>query len=93
MNMSTAMLKRMQAGAPALGVGLRQARTVDIGRAMVTAGADWLFIDMEHNSMHLDTAVQIAVDAIDRLHTTAESHHRVLIVEVMACSTAARWRS
>jgi 6-phosphofructokinase 1 len=30
-----------------------------------------------------DTAVQIAVDAIDRLHTTAESHHRVLIVEVM----------
>ena len=30
-----------------------------------------------------DTAVTIAVDAIDRLHTTAESHHRVLICEVM----------
>jgi len=30
-----------------------------------------------------DTAVQIATDAIDRLHTTAESHHRVLVVEVM----------
>src|SRR5918998_171274 len=30
-----------------------------------------------------DTAVNIATDAIDRLHTTAESHHRVLIVEVM----------
>ncbi len=30
-----------------------------------------------------DTAVNIAVDAIDRLHTTAESHHRALIVEVM----------
>ena len=29
------------------------------------------------------TAVQTAVDAIDRLHTTAESHHRALIVEVM----------
>ena len=29
------------------------------------------------------TAVQVAVDAIDRLHTTAESHHRVMIVEVM----------
>jgi 6-phosphofructokinase 1 len=29
------------------------------------------------------TAVQIAVDAIDRLHTTAESHDRVLICEVM----------
>lgn len=29
------------------------------------------------------TAVQIATDAIDRLHTTAESHHRVLVCEVM----------
>ena len=29
------------------------------------------------------TAVQIATDAIDRLHTTAESHHRVMVVEVM----------
>jgi ATP-dependent phosphofructokinase / diphosphate-dependent phosphofructokinase len=29
------------------------------------------------------TAVQIAVDALDRLHTTAESHDRVLVVEVM----------
>jgi 6-phosphofructokinase 1 len=30
-----------------------------------------------------NTAVQIAVDAIDRLHTTAESHDRVMVVEVM----------
>lgn len=30
-----------------------------------------------------DTAVQIATEAIDRLHTTAESHHRVIVVEVM----------
>ncbi|MBA3906521.1 MAG: 6-phosphofructokinase [Pseudonocardiales bacterium] len=30
-----------------------------------------------------DTAVNIAMEAIDRLHTTAESHHRALIVEVM----------
>ena len=30
-----------------------------------------------------DTAVTIATEAIDRLHTTAESHHRALIVEVM----------
>jgi len=30
-----------------------------------------------------DTAINIATEAIDRLHTTAESHHRVLIVEVM----------
>ncbi len=30
-----------------------------------------------------DTAVLVAMEAIDRLHTTAESHERVLIVEVM----------
>ncbi|GAA1792675.1 6-phosphofructokinase [Planosporangium flavigriseum] len=30
-----------------------------------------------------DTAVNIAMEAIDRLHTTAESHHRTLVVEVM----------
>ena len=30
-----------------------------------------------------DTALQIATEAIDRLHTTAESHHRILVVEVM----------
>jgi 6-phosphofructokinase 1 len=30
-----------------------------------------------------DTAVNIATEAIDRLHTTAESHHRALICEVM----------
>jgi phosphofructokinase-like protein len=30
-----------------------------------------------------DTALQVATEAIDRLHTTAESHHRIMIVEVM----------
>ena len=30
-----------------------------------------------------DTAINIVMEAIDRLHTTADSHHRVLIVEVM----------
>src|SRR5207248_7305261 len=30
-----------------------------------------------------DTAVNIAMEAIDRLHSTAESHHRTLVVEVM----------
>ena len=30
-----------------------------------------------------DTAVNIVMEAIDRLHTTAESHHRIMVVEVM----------
>ena len=33
-----------------------------------------------------DTALQVATEAIDRLHTTAESHHRILVVEVMGRS-------
>jgi ATP-dependent phosphofructokinase / diphosphate-dependent phosphofructokinase len=39
------------------------------------AGTDYTF--------GFQTAVQIATDAIDRLHTTAESHNRVIVVEVM----------
>ena len=57
--------EKLEAGELAIGVGLRQARTVDIGKAMKTAGFDWLFIDMEHNSMDIDTAVQISVAAQD----------------------------
>ncbi|MCX5897765.1 MAG: 6-phosphofructokinase [Proteobacteria bacterium] len=34
-----------------------------------------------------DTAVHIATEAIDRLHTTAESHHRIMVVEVMGRHT------
>ena len=44
-------------------------------------------IDNDLNATELtfgfNTAVQICVDAIDRLHTTAESHDRVMVVEVM----------
>jgi phosphofructokinase-like protein len=35
------------------------------------------------SSFGFDTAVSFATDAIDRLHTTAEAHHRVMVVEVM----------
>ena len=48
-----------------LGVGLRQSRTSDIGKIMATCGYDWLFIDMEHNSMSVDIASQISVSAQD----------------------------
>ena len=39
------------------------------------------------------TAVQVATEAIDRLHTTAESHNRVMVVEVMGRHTGhiAQW--
>ena len=55
---------RLDKGELALGVILRQARTVDIAPIMKAAGYDWLFLDLEHNSMDLDTAVQIAVTSL-----------------------------
>jgi 6-phosphofructokinase 1 len=56
-----------EAGVPLVGVP----KTIDND----LAGTDFTF--------GFQTAVQIATDAIDRLHTTAESHDRVIIVEVM----------
>jgi 2-keto-3-deoxy-L-rhamnonate aldolase RhmA len=55
--------ERLKKNEVALGVGLRQARTTDIAPAMKSCGFDWLFIDLEHNSMTVDMAVQIAVAA------------------------------
>jgi ATP-dependent phosphofructokinase / diphosphate-dependent phosphofructokinase len=34
-------------------------------------------------SLGFDTAVNVATEAVDRLHTTAESHHRIMVLEVM----------
>ena len=52
-------------GELSLGVGIRQSRTVDIGKIMAASDYDWLFIDMEHNSMGVDVASQISVAAQD----------------------------
>ena len=56
--------ERLAKGELALGIGLRQARTVDIAALMATCGFDWLFIDLEHGTMPLDIAVQISCAAL-----------------------------
>jgi 4-hydroxy-2-oxoheptanedioate aldolase len=56
--------ERLAKGELALGIGLRQARTVDIAAIMAACGFDWLFIDLEHGTMPLDTAVQISCAAL-----------------------------
>jgi 6-phosphofructokinase 1 len=60
-------LKFCQRGAPVIGIP----KTIDndLGATDVTFG--------------FDTAVNVVTEAIDRLQTTAESHHRVMIVETM----------
>ncbi|MBI1992461.1 MAG: 6-phosphofructokinase [Candidatus Omnitrophica bacterium] len=40
-------------------------------------------LSMTDFTFGFDTAVNIATEAIDRLHTTAESHHRIMVAEVM----------
>lgn len=57
--------ERLLAGELAIGVGLRQSRTVDIAKAMKTAGFDWLFLDQEHSMMSLDDAAEISCAAQD----------------------------
>jgi 2-keto-3-deoxy-L-rhamnonate aldolase RhmA len=59
-----AAVERLKAGELAVGIILRQARTVDIAPVMKACGYDWLFLDLEHNSLDLDTAVQISVAAL-----------------------------
>ena len=56
--------RQLRAGKLAVGLGLRQARTVDIAQILKTAGFDWLFIDCEHSSMDLDTAAQISAASL-----------------------------
>jgi len=56
--------ERLAKGELSLGMGIRLSRSVDIAPAMQTAGYDWLFLDLEHSAMDLDTACQIAVAAL-----------------------------
>jgi 2-keto-3-deoxy-L-rhamnonate aldolase RhmA len=56
--------RQLIAGKLALGMGVRQARTVDIAAVAKTCGYDWLFIDMEHGSMDVDLAAQLASAAL-----------------------------
>jgi 2-keto-3-deoxy-L-rhamnonate aldolase RhmA len=56
--------RRLAAGGLALGMGVRQSRTVDVAAIAHGCDFDWLFIDMEHSSTNLDTAAQIAMAAL-----------------------------
>ena len=53
--------QQLESGKLAIGMGLRALRTSDAGMIAKTCGFDWLFIDMEHSSMNVDLAAQIAL--------------------------------
>ena len=57
--------ERLEQGQLSLGCGVRLTRSVEIAAAMKAAGFDWLFLDLEHGTMSIDAAAQIATAALD----------------------------
>ncbi len=57
--------ERLERGELSLGVGLRVLRGVEAAKAMRSAGFDWLFIDLEHGAMSIETAAQMCLAALD----------------------------
>ena len=52
---------RLEAGEVALGVGIILGRTVDTAVILKNCGYDWLFLDLEHGALSLETASQLAM--------------------------------
>jgi 4-hydroxy-2-oxoheptanedioate aldolase len=61
-NAAKARLKKNQL---AIGIGIRLVRNVDIVKVMKAAGFDWLFLDLEHGIMSIETAAAICIAAQD----------------------------
>jgi 4-hydroxy-2-oxoheptanedioate aldolase len=57
--------ERLEQGGVSIGLGVRLARTVDIAKVGKAAGFDWLFLDLEHGPMSLETCSAISVAALD----------------------------
>lgn len=63
--MTNIALEKLRLEELSLGVVLRQARSVETAKIFETAGFDWLFLDLEHNSMSIETACEMSVAALD----------------------------
>jgi 4-hydroxy-2-oxoheptanedioate aldolase len=57
--------ERLERGELSLGVGVRVVRSVEVAKAMKSAGFDWLFIDLEHGALSIETASQMCLAALD----------------------------
>jgi 2-keto-3-deoxy-L-rhamnonate aldolase RhmA len=57
--------ERLERDELALGFGVRVARSVEIAKAARWAGFDWLFIDLEHGALSIETAAALAVAGLD----------------------------
>jgi 4-hydroxy-2-oxoheptanedioate aldolase len=57
--------ERLERGELSLGVGIRVMRGVEVVKAMKGVGFDWLFIDLEHGALSIETAAQMCLAALD----------------------------
>jgi 2-keto-3-deoxy-L-rhamnonate aldolase RhmA len=57
--------ERLERGEVSIGLGVRLMRSVDVAKVAKSCGFDWLFLDLEHGSMSLETCSQISVAALD----------------------------
>ncbi len=57
--------QKLAAGEMALGMGVRIARGVEIAKVAKVCGYDWLFIDMEHSPLNMETVADINVAGLD----------------------------
>lgn len=76
------VLKRLREGDLALGFGIRQARTADLGMIARACGYDWVMLDLEHNTMNIDEACQLCVAALETgvaplVRVPSHHHHHV----------------
>ena len=63
--MTASLLTELRAGRPQLMLGVRMSRTTDIVRIAASAGYHCVMIDLEHSTMSVDTAAQLAAAAGD----------------------------
>ncbi|MBC8240584.1 MAG: hypothetical protein H8E30_08910, partial [Alphaproteobacteria bacterium] len=57
--------QKLAAGELSLGMGVRLARGVEIAKVAKVCGYDWLFIDMEHSPLSLETVADITLAGLD----------------------------
>ncbi len=57
--------EKLKAGEVCLGFGVRNARTVDVAKIAKVCGYDWLFIDMEHSALSMESVGNMSCAALD----------------------------
>ena len=82
--------QRLENGEVSLGFGIRVARSVEIAKAMRTAGFDWMFLDFEHGAMSIETAAALRSPGSMRASPRWCACRGAIMRSPRACSTTAR---